>query len=85
MQKITVTIFQRRDGAYIVVPRGTALHALPAAAAHQFMGANCSEKIRDITPGQELLGLDVSAALKDLGSSGFHVAEPFIHHESDER
>jgi hypothetical protein len=83
MQKVAVTIYQRRDGAYIVVPRGTALHALPAAATHPFMGADCTEKLRDITPGQELLGLDVRAALKDLSNAGFHVAEPFIY-ESDE-
>lgn len=83
MQKIAVTIFQRRDGAYIVVPRGTALHALPAAATHPFMGADCTEKLRDITPGKDLLGLDVRAALKDLAATGYHIAEPYIYESGE--
>lgn len=82
MKPVPVTILQRRDGAYVVVPRGMSPHALPAVAA-EFIGANWTEKTRTITPGEDLLGLDVRAALHDLAATGYHIAEPARHHALD--
>lgn len=78
MRPVPITIFQRRDGAYVVVPRGVALHELPAVVA-EFIGANWTEKNRTIKAGEDLLGLDVRAALNDLAATGYHIAEPARH------